>query len=105
MLHQTYFPNMTSNLREGHVVVISNATGLPLPITFENVRAFVNLAPADAIWFDSKPVATTFPTVAGESSSHVAQVGVPGSTLRLGIHLGAGVGHGAEVFDNRQSAR
>jgi len=105
MLHQTYFPNMTSNLREGHVVVISNATGLPLPVTFKDDRAFVTLAPGDAIRLHGDPVATTFPTVAEESSSHVAQVGLPGSAMRLGIHLGAGVGHGAEVFDSTKRAR
>jgi len=105
MLHQTYFPNMTSNLREGHVVVISNATGLPLPVTFKDDRAFVTLAPGDAIRLHGDPVATTFPTVAEESSSHIAQVGLPGSALRLGIHLGAGVGHGAEVFDSTKRAR
>jgi len=117
-LHQTFFPNMTGNIRDGQILVISNATGLPVPshaLTFVDetnsagqvmkTQVLVDFGPGDVIPLHGDPFATTFPSVKHEAVMFAEQLGERGPALRLGIHLGVGIEHGGEAVDQVQGAR
>lgn len=116
--HETFFPNMTGNIRDGQILVVSNATGLPLPqsaVSFVDTtnsagqvmktQVFVEFGPGDVIPLTGDKFATTFPTVKHEAVLWGQQFGERAPALRLGIHLPVGLVHGGEVVDRTEGAR
>jgi len=89
-LHQSYFPDISASLKNGDVVVISRATGLPVPVSWEPVKnsagEIIDMKP----WIDWKvgsPDTIKLHTDVGTlTGSH--DLPVPLSVARVGIRLG-----------------